>query len=94
MSKFFVALDNPDIYLELDSLDGLNDKLVGYKAYLPDQDWRNTPPVDAMSLPYHGGWVACKTIVKGKKKNKYAGLLYSTDFSLIPPPSKEDISKD
>jgi hypothetical protein len=89
MMKFLIVLESPDVYLELDSLNGLSKKLLQYKVYLPKQDWRHTPPMDAMCLPYHGGWVACKTVVKGKNKDKYAGLLYSTDFSLIPPPSKE-----
>lgn len=91
MSKFLVVLENPDIYLELPDLDGLDVKLSKCRAYLPEQDWRPTPPMDAMCLPYHGGWVACKTIAKGK--NKYAGLLYSTDYSLVPPPTEEEIKQ-
>lgn len=89
MGKFFVALQDPDLYLELDDLDSIDVELTNLNVYLPEQDWRGTPPMDAMRLPYHGGWVACKTVARGK--NKYAGLLYSTDYSLVPPPSKEDI---
>src|SRR5271166_3888853 len=91
MTKYLVVLESPDVYIELTSLKGLRKTLLEYKAYLPKQDWRRTPPMDAMSLSYHGGWVACKTVVKGK--NKYACLLYSTDFFLIPPPSKEEVEK-
>lgn len=91
MSKFFLVLENPDVYLELDNITDLDKKLLKYEASLPEQDWRATPPMDAMCLPYHGGWVACKTVTKGK--NKYAGLLYSTDYSLVPPLSDKEIKQ-
>jgi hypothetical protein len=92
-SKFFVAFENPDEYLELTSLDDIDARLLEHGAYLPEQDWRHVPPVDPMGLSYHGGWKACKTLVKGTKKNQYAGLIYSTDSSLIPPLAQEDIEK-
>ena len=64
--------DNKDIIAALEE--------GGYKL---KGAWFPTSPTNALCLSYHGGWIACHQIVKGRK---HAGYLYSQDKAILPKP--------
>lgn len=81
--KWFIEWeDDVGNWIDAQEFEGEIEAELKKSHYYFKGNWFPTSPTNALCLPYHGGWIACREIVKNKC---HAGFVYSQDGTKLPP---------